>query len=167
MTTNHHSEANYENTLIALFQNLGYAYECGYDVERDYRNPYYEEDLREALRRQNPMLSDEVLNEAFRLITHVNEGVLEQRNETLMDYVQNGVEVKFSEDGRPKTALVKLVNYESPLQNQFKVVNQWTVIEYEKIRCDLVVFINGLPLVVIELKSPTREEANEEDAYLL
>jgi type I restriction enzyme R subunit len=155
-----------QNTLIELFQELGYAYECGYDVERDYRNPYYEEDLRDALRRQNPMLSDEVLNEAFRLVTHVNEGTLEQRNETLMDYVQNGVEVKYSEDGRPKTALVKLINFESPLQNQFKVVNQWTVIEYEKIRCDMVVFINGLPLVVIELKSPSNENVEEDDAYL-
>ena len=83
MTTNQHNEANYENTLIQLFQDLGYQYECGYDVERDYRNPYNEEDLRDSLRRQNPMLSDEVLNEAFRLVTHVNEGTLEQRNETL------------------------------------------------------------------------------------
>ena len=83
MTTNQHNEANYENTLIELFQELGYAYECGYDVERDYRNPYNEEDLRDSLRRQNPMLSDEVLNEAFRLVAHVNEGTLEKRNETL------------------------------------------------------------------------------------
>ena len=166
MSTSHHIEANYENTLIALFQELGYAYECGYDVERDYRNPYYEEDLRNALQRQNPMLSAEVLNEAFRLVTHVNEGTLEQRNETLMDYVQNGVEVKYSEDGRPKTALVKLVNFESPLQNQFTVCNQWTVVEYEKIRCDLVVFVNGLPLVVVELKSPSNEYVEEDDAYL-
>ncbi len=165
MTTNHHTEQSYENTLIQLFQDLGYQYECGYNVEREYRNPYYEADLQDALRRQNPMLSDEVLQEAFRLVTHVNEGILEQRNETLMDYVQNGVEVKYSEDGRAKTALVKLVNFESPLQNQFKVVNQWTVVEYEKIRCDMVVFVNGLPLVVIELKSPTREEASDEDAY--
>ena len=165
MSTNHHTEESYENTLIQLFQDLGYQYECGYNVEREYRNPYYEADLQDALRRQNPMLSDEVLQEAFRLVTHVNEGILEQRNETLMDYVQNGVEVKYSEDGRAKTALVKLVNFESPLQNQFKVVNQWTVVEYEKIRCDMVVFVNGLPLVVIELKSPTREEASDEDAY--
>ena len=165
MNTNHHTEQSYENTLIQLFQDLGYQYECGYNVEREYRNPYYEADLQDALRRQNPMLSDEVLQEAFRLVTHVNEGILEQRNETLMDYVQNGVEVKYSEDGRAKTALVKLVNFESPLQNQFKVVNQWTVVEYEKIRCDMVVFVNGLPLVVIELKSPTREEASDEDAY--
>ena len=165
MTTNHHTEESYENTLIQLFQDLGYQYECGYNVEREYRNPYYEADLQDALRRQNPILSDEVLQEAFRLVTHVNEGILEQRNETLMDYVQNGVEVKYSEDGRAKTALVRLVNFESPLQNQFKVVNQWTVVEYEKIRCDMVVFVNGLPLVVIELKSPTREEASDEDAY--
>ena len=165
MNTNHHTEESYENTLIQLFQDLGYQYECGYNVEREYRNPYYEADLQDALRRQNPMLSDEVLQEAFRLVTHVNDGILEQRNETLMDYVQNGVEVKYSEDGRAKTALVKLVNFESPLQNQFKVVNQWTVVEYEKIRCDMVVFVNGLPLVVIELKSPTREEASDEDAY--
>ena len=165
MNTNHHTEESYENTLIQLFQDLGYQYECGYNVEREYRNPYYEADLQDALRRQNPMLSDEVLQEAFRLVTHVNEGILEQRNETLMDYVQNGVEVKYSEDGRAKTALVKLVNFDSPLQNQFKVVNQWTVVEYEKIRCDMVVFVNGLPLVVIELKSPTREEASDEDAY--
>ena len=165
MNTNYYTEAHYENTLIQLFQDLGYQYECGYNVERDYRNPYYEADLQDALRRQNPMLSDEVLQEAFRLVTHVNEGILEQRNEALMDYVQNGVEVKYSEDGRAKTALVRLVNFESPLQNQFKVVNQWTVVEYEKIRCDMVVFVNGLPLVVIELKSPTREEASDEDAY--
>ena len=166
MSTNQHNEASYENTLIQLFQDMGYAYECGYDVERDYRNPFYEEDLRDALRRQNPMLSAEVLNEAFRLVTHVNEGTLEQRNETLMDYVQNGVEVKYSEEGRPKTALVKLVNFENPLQNQFKVCNQWTVIEYDKIRCDMVVFVNGLPLVVIELKSPSNENVEEDDAYL-
>ena len=107
MTTYHHSEASYENTLIALFQDLGYQYECGYDVERDYRNPYYDSDLREALRRQNPMLSEEVLNEAFRLITHVNEGVLEQRNEQLMDYLQNGVEVKYAEGGTFKNSPCK------------------------------------------------------------
>lgn len=166
MSIKQFTEESYENTLIQLFQDLGYQYECGYDVERDYRNPYYEEDLREALHRQNPMLSEEVLNEAFRLITHVNEGVLEQRNEQLMDYLQNGVEVKYAEGGRSKTALVKLINYESPLQNQFKVCNQWTVIEYEKIRCDMVVFINGLPLVVIELKSPSNENVEEDDAYL-
>ena len=88
MATNQHSEANYENTLIQLFQTLGYAYECGYDVERDYRNPYYEEDLRDALQRLNPLLSAEVLQEAFRLVTHINEGTLEQRQKQY-EYYRN------------------------------------------------------------------------------
>ena len=160
------TENSYEQTLIELFKGMGYQYECGYDVERDFREPYYAQDLQRALRRQNPMLSQEVLDEAFRKITHVNEGTLEQRNEQLMDYMQSGVEVKYAEGGRQKTALVKLINYEEPLQNDFKVCNQWRVVEREAIRCDMVVFVNGLPLVVIELKSPTNDNVEEDDAYL-
>jgi len=166
MSTNMYIEDSYEQTLIQLFQEMGYEYACGYDVERDYREPFYGTDLQKALRQLNPMLSNEVLHEAYRLVTHVNEGILEQRNEQLMDYLQNGVEVKYTQDGRAKTALVRLINFDEPLNNHFKVCNQWRVVEHEPIRCDIVVFVNGLPLVVIELKSPTREEANEENAYL-
>ena len=165
MSKNPVDENFYEQALIELFQQMGYQYEYGPDVERDYRDPFHAEDLKKGLRRMNPMMSEDVLEEAFRLVTHVNEGTLEQRNEQLMDYIQSGVEVKFSEDGRSKTALVRLVNFSEPLQNDFKVVNQWTVVEHEKIRCDMVVFINGLPLVVIELKSPSNEGVEEADAY--
>ena len=100
MANERYTENDYEQTLIQLFQGMGYHYECGYDVERDYRDPFHADDLRRALRQQNPMLSDEVLDEASRLVTHVNEGTLEQRNEQLMDYVQCGVEVKYAEGGR-------------------------------------------------------------------
>ena len=55
MSTNKFTEDSYEQSLIALFRQMGYQYECGYDVERDYRNPYYEEDLRDALQRLNPV----------------------------------------------------------------------------------------------------------------
>ena len=166
MSSNQFTEDDYEQTLIQLFKDLGYQYECGYDVERDFREPYYALDLQKALRKQNTKMSQGVLDEAFRLITHVNEGTLEQRNEQLMDYLQSGVEVKYAEDGRNKTALVKLIDFADPLHNDFKVCNQWRVIEHEAIRCDMVVFVNGLPLIVIELKSPSRDETDEEDAYL-
>ena len=56
MSINQYNEDSYEQTLISLFKQMGYQYECGYDVERDYRNPYYDSDLREALHRLNPML---------------------------------------------------------------------------------------------------------------
>ncbi len=165
MSINQFDENSYEQALIALFKEMGYLYECGYDVERDYREPYDAEGLRKGLRRMNPMLREDVLEDAYRLITNVNEGTLEQRNEQLMDYLQSGVEVKYSENGSPKTALVKLIDFSEPKRNDFKIVNQWTVIERDKIRCDMVAFVNGLPLVVIELKSPSRDETDEADAY--
>lgn len=166
MSTNQFTEDSYEQTLIDLFQRMGYQYECGYDVEHDFREPWYGADLQQSLRKLNPKMSDEVLTEAYRIVTHVNEGTLEQRNEQMMDYLQNGVEVKFVDDGRNQTALVRLVDFEHPAQNLFKVCNQWRVVEKEKIRCDIVVFVNGLPLVVIELKSPANDHVEEDDAYL-
>ncbi len=166
MSIEQFTEESYENSLIELFRQLEYRYECGYEVEHDYREPFFAADVRTALRRLNPQLNDEVLGEAYRLVTNINEGVLEQRNEQLTEYLQCGVEVKYSEDGRAKTALVRLIDFDHPLHNDFKVRNQWTVVEHEKIRCDMVVFVNGLPVVVIELKSPSREETGEEDAYL-
>ena len=173
MSTNQFTEDSYEQTLIDLFKRMGYHYECGYDVERDFREPWYVADLQQSLRKLNPKMSgphckygQTVLTEAYRIVTHVNEGTLEQRNEQMMDYLQNGVEVKYVADGRNQTALVRLVDFEHPAQNLFKVCNQWRVVEHEKIRCDIVVFVNGLPLVVIELKSPANDNVEEDDAYL-
>ena len=166
MSINQFTEDSYEQTLIDLFKRMGYQYECGYDVERDFREPWYGADLQQSLRKLNPKMNDEVLTEAYRIVTHVNEGTLEQRNEQMMDYLQNGVEVKFVADGRNQTALVRLIDFEHPTQNLFKVCNQWRVVEKEKIRCDIVVFVNGLPLVVIELKSPANDHVEEDDAYL-
>ena len=80
MSNNPVDENFYEQVLIALFKEMGYQYECGDDVERDYREPFLAEDLRKGLRRLNPMVS----NNALRLITNVNEGTLEQRNEQLL-----------------------------------------------------------------------------------
>ena len=160
------TENDYEQTLIELFQRLGYQYECGYEVERDFRQPCYVAELEAALRRLNPDVDESVLSDAKRLVTSIKEGTLEQRNEMMMEYLQNGVEVKYVENGRNRTALVKLMDFSSVAQNRFKVVNQWSVEEYGNIRCDLVVFVNGLPLVVIELKSPSNENVEEDDAYL-
>ena len=166
MSINQFTEDSYEQTLIDLFRRMGYQYECGYDVERDIREPWYGADLQQSLRKLNPNISDEVLTEAYRIVTHVNEGTLEQRNEQMTDYLQNGVEVKYVADGRNQTALVRLIDFEHPAQNLFKVCNQWRVEEKAKIRCDMVVFVNGLPLVVIELKSPANGNVEEDDAYL-
>lgn len=174
MNNERFTEDRYEQALIDLFKQMNYDYEYGPDIERDYRNPVDKEELHKCLSKLNaeeigakiPKEYDGVIAEAVRKITSINGGTLEQRNEQFMDYLQNGVEVTYQIGGKNETFLVNLVDYETPIFNVFKVVNQYSVEEFGKIRCDMVVFVNALPLVVIELKSPSREETDDEDAYL-
>ena len=160
------TEDAYERTLIALFRDeLGYAYECGYEVERDYKEPFYRADLVASMRRLNPELPADALDEGIKQITNISIGTLEQNNEQFTLWMQNGLEVGFLENGEERTALMKLIDFDHPERNLFKVVNQWRVEEYKNKRCDMVVMVNGLPLVVVELKSAISEDASIEDAY--
>ncbi len=168
------TEDSYEQTLIDLFRQLGYNYVYGPDMERDDRAPVDKEELRKCLRQVNetavlatlpPDVNESVLDEAVRKITSITEGTLEQRNETLTEYMQNGIEVPYLQEGKRRTTIVRLIDFTCEERNTYKVVNQYSVEEYGKIRCDMVVVVNGLPLVVIELKSPSREATDEEDAY--
>ncbi len=165
---NKFNEDAYEQTLIALFRDeLGYQYECGYDVERDYREPFYRADLVPAMHRLNPELPSDVVDEGIRQLTNISIGTLEQNNEQFTLWMQNGMEVSYkAQDGNERTALMQIVDYDHPERNLLKVVNQWRVEEYKNKRCDMVVFVNGLPLVVVELKSAVAEDATVHDAYL-
>lgn len=160
------TEDAYEQTLIALFRNeLGYAYECGYEVERDYREPFHRADLVASMRRLNPSLPADAMEQGIKQITNISIGTLEQNNEQFTLWMQNGLEVGYLQDGEERTALMRLIDYERPERNLFKVVNQWRVEEYKNKRCDMVVMVNGLPLVVVELKSAVSEDATIDDAY--
>ena len=160
------TEDAYEQTLIALFRDeLGYAYECGYEVERDYKEPFYRADLVASMRRLNPQLPADAMDEGIKQITNISIGTLEQNNEQFTLWMQNGLEVGFLEDGEERTALMRLIDFDHPERNLFKVVNQWRVEEYKNKRCDMVVMVNGLPLVVVELKSAISEDATIDDAY--
>lgn len=160
------TEDAYEQVLIALFRDeLGYAYECGYEVERDYREPFYRADLVASMRRLNPSLPADVVSEGIKKLTHISIGTLEQNNEQFTLWMQNGLEVGYLQDGEERTTLMRLIDYERPERNLFKVVNQWRVEEYKNKRCDMVVMVNGLPLVVVELKSAVSEDATIDDAY--
>ena len=160
------TEDAYEQTLIALFRDeLGYAYECGYEVERDYREPFHRADLLASMRRLNPSLPADAMEQGIKQITNISIGTLEQNNEQFTLWMQNGLEVGYLQDGEERTALIRLIDYERPERNLFKVVNQWRVEEYKSKRCDMVVMVNGLPLVVVELKSAVSEDATIDDAY--
>ena len=159
-----YNEDSYEQSIIELFQNLGYNHYYGPDVERDYKNPLFVSDL-ENLYSINRSLDSEAVDKAIETIGDFGIGSLEDINNKFMDYLQNGVSVNYWKDGKELSTLVKLVDFDNLDSNSFTVINQWTVVDKENKRPDIVVFVNGLPLVVCELKSPSKEDADTSQAY--
>lgn len=161
-----YTEADYENAVIELFQNMGYRHVYGPNVDRDFHSPLYEEELTAALYRLNPSLPEDAIAEALHKLKTFENAELVQKNAVFMDYLQHGVEVRYFEKGEERSALVYLVDYKNSDNNSFVVANQWTFIENSTKRPDVLIFLNGLPVVLIELKSPSREETDASEAYL-
>ncbi|MFA5634593.1 MAG: type I restriction endonuclease [Anaerovoracaceae bacterium] len=161
------TESIYEGSVLEVIQNLGHNYISAEDIERDsYRNPLYMADLEESLSRINPGLDRDVLDKAVFNLQNIDAGSLVQRNRTFMEWLQDGMEVSYMHRGEEKTSTVYLVDYENIENNQFTVINQWTVAgPNQNRRPDIVLFINGLPLVVVELKSGSSETADISSAY--
>ncbi|PNH22115.1 deoxyribonuclease HsdR [Megasphaera hutchinsoni] len=159
-------EADYENSIIELFQNdLGYEYAYGPDIERDFYSPLYEDVLVESLYRLNRGVPDDAIQEALYKLKNFENGDLVQKNAIFMDYMQSGIPVRYFVDGEEHSSIVYLVDYKNPDNNSFIVANQWTFIENCNKRPDIILFLNGLPVVLVELKSPSREETDASEAY--
>ncbi len=162
-----YTEANYENAVIEVLRDtLGFSYIDDPDLVRDYSDPLYMDELLPALRRINPKLPDSALTEAVFKLRNFEAGTLLQKNVQFMDALQNGISVNYFDKGEQRADLVRLVDYENVDRNSFSVANQWTISENSERRPDVVIFLNGLPVVVFELKSPSREETDASEAYL-
>ena len=161
-----YTEADYENSIIELFQNMGYRYVYAPDLERDFRSPLYEEELTSALHRLNPGMPEDAITDALFKLKNFENAELVQKNELFMDYLQHGIEVRYFVKGEERSGLVYIVDYKNPENNSFVVANQWTFIENSNKRPDVLLFLNGLPVVLIELKSPSREETDASEGYL-
>lgn len=160
------TEADYENSIIELFQSMDYTYVYGPDIERDFKSPLYDDVLNHYIYRLNPSLPDDAVQDALYKLENFENGELVQKNAVFMDYLQNGVPVRYLEKGEERSGIVYLVDYKNPDNNSFIVANQWTFVENSNKRPDLILFLNGLPVVLMELKSPSREETNASEAYL-
>ena len=162
----HFTEAHFENAILELMHDkLGYERIYGPDVEHDYTEPLHLESVRQSLFDINPSLATEAIDEAIVKIRNIENGSLVQRNEVFTDYMQNGVEVNYFDGKDQCSTRVRLIDYDTPLRNNFTVANQWTVEEKSVRRADIIVFVNGFPLVVVELKSPSRENTDVSEAY--
>ena len=161
------SEANYENAIIDLFQsNMGYDYVYGPDIDRNFSSPLYDDVLEESLRRLNPKAPYDAIQDALLKLRNFDNGELVQKNAVFMDYLQNGVPVRYTEKGEERSTIVYLADYENTANNSFIIANQWTIVENAEKRPDVIIFLNGLPVAVFELKSPSREETDASEAYL-
>ena len=159
-------EEGLENVFLKEIQDLGYEFVPPQEIVRpSYKMPLAEEVLKDSLMQINPDLSLDVIERAIYQIQHIDAGLLENRNERFFNYLQNGVEVSHYERGKQKTTRVHLVDYDDVENNHFMVTNQYTMVGKEQKRPDVVLFLNGLPIVVIELKSASSEQADIASAY--
>lgn len=159
------TEASYENSIIELFENMCYEHVYGPNIERDFYSPFYEEELENSLHNINRGLSYTALQEAVNKLRNIENGSLVQKNIVFMDYLQNGITVNYFDNGEEKSDIVYLVDYKNIDNNSFVIANQWTFIENSTKIPDVILFLNGIPVVLMELKSPSREETDVSDAY--
>ncbi|MGV3218113.1 type I restriction endonuclease subunit R [Clostridium baratii] len=166
-------EDHLEEAAIEILQELGYSYAFGPDIAYDgyspernnYKDVILEQRVKDALFSINRNLPEEALDEAYRKIITFNSPVLVDNNKDFHKLLVEGIDVSFTKDGEIKTEKAYIIDFKNINKNDFLVVNQFTIVEKEERRPDIIIFINGIPLVVIELKSATDENVGIEEAY--
>ena len=159
-------EATLEKITMELLTNLGYETLNGYELEREnYSNVILDDDLERAITKLNKNITSEDIKEVIRLIKNLDNNNTILNNKQFTQYLLEGVKVPIQEDGITRYKTIKVIDFNNIEINTFKAINQYTIIEESEKRPDIIVFINGMPLVVIELKSTTREEVKLEDGY--
>lgn len=156
-----------EQNLIDLLKSQGYAYAHGADLERDGKDSVIlESHFKTALKNLNSDLPESARVEAFQHVLHLGSNDIMTNNEKFHLMLTDGVTVEYFKQGETVGLQVKLVDFEQPENNDFLVVNQFVIKENNQSkRLDVVLFVNGLPLVVVELKSAISEKATLERAY--
>lgn len=159
------NENTLEQAIIAELQEKGYEYVYGPDITRDYHEVILEDCFRSSMLNINPGITHEIISEAFKAIKNLGLLRLEDLNASFHKYLIEGVPVPYKKDGENRTFTVRLVDFDNPEANDFKVVNQFTIIEYKNKRPDILIFINGIPMVLFELKNMANTDTTEEEAY--
>lgn len=161
------TEDTFEQAIIELFENMGYTHIYAPDMNRtDYSRPLLDNVLRDCLVRLNRSLPAAAIDEAILKLNDFDAGSLLQKNIVFMDYLQNGITVKYAVNGEERSSVVRLIDYTDAAKNDFYVVNQYAFVENgNNRRPDIILFINGMPLVLMELKSPSKDEVGAENAY--
>ena len=155
-------ESNVEEAVIEQLQELGYEYQYGPDIERDYKEPILKDVFYDSLYKINKNITEDIADEVYRKVRNFRNVDLVEANYEFYHMLYAGVEVPIEGD---RTFVARLIDRNNIENNLFQVINQYTVIEYKEKRPDVVVFINGIPLIVFELKNAINEDTTIENAY--
>ncbi len=167
-------ESTVEDAALGWFEELGYVVLHGPDIGPE--EPAAEREawdqvvlvgrLREAVARLNPDIPESAREDAIRRVLRTETPHLVENNRRFHLMLVNGVEVEYAAEGRTKADVVRLIDFDDPANNDWLALNQFTVIEDRRNRRpDIVVFVNGLPLGVIELKNPADANATVKSAF--
>jgi type I restriction enzyme R subunit len=170
----HFTESTIEETALEWLKDMGYTIVFGGDIAPD--EPAAEREnygevilagrLKDALKRINRGIPDEALDDAFRKVTRPSSPSLVGNNRTFHKILADGIEVVYRHEGRIKGDKVWLIDFENLDNNDWLAVNQFTIIEnHINRRPDVIIFINGLPLAVIELKNAADAKATIWSAF--
>ena len=161
-------ESDIEEAALEWLAELGYTVGHGPDIAPDtpdaeratYSEVILTNRLRDTVTRLNPQIPTDAQEEAIRKVLNPDSPALVQNNRTFHQMLVDGIEVEYRQaDGTIRGDRVRLINFETPKNNDWLAVNQFTVMETSERRPDIVLFLNGLPLAVLELKNPTDEKA--------
>ena len=160
------TEDEIEQIALQTFEEQGYEIINGISIERSYNEVVLTSRLATAIDKLNPSIPHEVREEAIKNVLRIQHTTLLGNNEAFHKLLTEGVDVKGRENDQNKTFKVWLMDFDDPLNNDFVAVNQFTIVEKQtNKRPDVILFINGLPLVVIEIKNATSENATIKNAF--
>ena len=160
------NEETLEKITMEILKELEYECINGYEMERtDYSKVILEDDLINAIHKINSNVTDEQVTEVVRQIKNLEHNNTILNNKQFTKYLLEGCQVPINENGETRYKTIKIVDFNNISNNTFKAINQYTIIEHSEKRPDIIIFINGLPLVVVELKSTVREDVKLIDGY--
>ena len=168
------SEASVEDAALDWLRNVGWKTACGPDISPDGATPERQDysevvlaaRLQTALAILNPDLPQSALNDAFRRLIRPDGATLEARNRAFHRMLIDGITVEYRDGDAIRGAQARVLNFEQPSENDWFAANQFTVVEGNRQRRpDILLFVNGMPLGVIELKNPTDENATVWSAW--
>ena len=159
------NENTLEQVIISELEEKGYEYLYGPNIDRDYHEVILRDYFDAAMLKINQGITMEIIEETYKTIKNLGLLKLEDMNAAFHKYLVEGVPIPYHVNGEWSTFTVYLIDFENSELNDFKIINQYTIIEYKNKRPDVLVFINGIPMVLFELKNMVNADTTIEDAY--